>query len=108
MPDREQRSPQLTDLERKAFRSMSEVHHRRLPGQELDVLHMAALARAAVDALTTGSASGRRLRPVEHRPPAPGCTPERIRYLARQIEASYHTMPNGWIRADDQLGTTYE
>lgn len=108
MPEREQRRPQLTDLERKAFRSMAAVHHKRWPDSEMDVIHMASLARAAVDALTTGSGSGRKLRPVEHRPPAPGCTPERIRYLARQIEASYHTMPNGWISADDQLGTTYE
>lgn len=106
MPHREHKT--LTDLERRTYRHMVATHQVKHSGKEIDGPYLASMARAAVEALTTGSASGRRVRNHENRVPDPGATPERIRYLARQIEATYHSMPKGWTSADDQLGTTYE
>ena len=96
----------LTDLERKVFSRF--VNMRRADGQPVDRLDLIALAKAAVDTLTTGSASGRRLRMMERREPDPGCTPEAIRRLAESIEDSYAAMPQGWVRQRDiDAGRTY-
>lgn len=97
----------LTDLERRAFRHMMYVHRVHFPGVSADTAHMTAMARAAVEALTTGSASGRRVRISEQRVPDPGSTPAKIRELARKIEGSFHTMPNGWVSAD-KMETKHE
>lgn len=98
MPNREKR---LTDLERRAYRHMVAVHAARTPDKALDSPYLSLMARAAVEALTIGSASGRRVRAAEERAPDPGSTPERVRSLARSIEDSFHTMPNGWVRAEE-------
>lgn len=98
----------LTDLERRVYLQMSAEHHRRFPDAPFDPLYVGVLARVAVESLTTGSASARRVRAPASRTPDPGSSPASIRALARRIEDSFHTMPNGWVRADDQLGATYE
>lgn len=102
MPDRESR---LTDLEKRTFRHMKAAHQQEYPGHSVRTEYLAFMARVAVEALTTGSASGRRIRWGQERVPDPGCTPDKIRKLARDIESSFHTMPNGWVSADEERRT---
>lgn len=92
----------LTDLERRVYSRF--VNHRRTNGSEVPKAELAVLmtlAKLAVDTLTTGSASGRRLRAMDQRPKDPGCTPDKIRALAEQIEDSFAVMPQGWVRQRD-------
>jgi hypothetical protein len=67
--------------------------------------YLASLAQVAVDTLTTGSFNDRRrvTDRIQHYAD-PGCTPDSLRKLARHIEGSFHTMPNGWVSADPQKG----
>lgn len=94
--------PRLTDLETLVLRAFKVLAQQQFPLLLVDEMILLALARTAVEVLTTGSASGRR-RTVHdtRRYPDPGCTPEGLRALARRIEASYHSMPNGWVTADE-------
>jgi hypothetical protein len=94
----------LTDLERRVFSRF--VNFRRASGEPIDQEDLIDLAKLAVDTLTTGSASGRRLRAMDRREKSPGCTPEKIRLLARTIEDTFTDMPNGWVRAEP--GKTYD
>lgn len=93
----------LTDLERKVYsRFANDRQARRAKGESVvpaeDLLR---LAKLAVETLTTGSASGRRLMLMQRREPDPGCTPEKLRRLAERIEDSYTDMPEGWKRMRD-------
>ena len=99
MPKQE---PSMTDLERRTFKVLLSAHQRHFPAKDADYAVLVILAKAAVSALTKGTASGRRLSTTERRIPDPGSSPNRIRYLARQIEGSFHTMPNGWVPADER------
>ncbi len=101
MPQKPRRDP-LSDLERKAYRGMVAEHMRVFPDSTMDGEYLSVMARAVVATLTTGSASGRRLRIDPKRLPDPGSHPDRIRALARRIEDSFHTMPNGWKRAGEE------
>ncbi len=94
----------LSDLERRVYSRLA--NYRRAAGQPVDQQDLSALAKLAVDTLTTGSASGRRLRAMDRRETDPGCTPDKIRQLARTIEDTFTTMPNGWVRAVP--GKTYD
>jgi hypothetical protein len=79
--------------------------HEEYPELSLGEEFLKMVSRIAVQALTTGSASGRRRDLREHRRyPDPGSSPDRIRQLARHIEASFTTMPNGWVSADETRG----
>lgn len=92
----------LTDLERRVYSRFA--NHRRANGVDItraEMEDLTELARLAVDTLTTGSASGRRLRVMDRRPQDPGCTPEKIRALAARIEDSFAVMPQGWVRQRD-------
>lgn len=92
----------LTDLEMVVLRAFRGVAQQQFPLLLTDEAILSVLARTAVDVLTTGSVSGRRRGVKEpRRYPDPGSSPERIRTLARWIEASYHSMPNGWVSADE-------
>lgn len=99
----------LTDLERRVYARF--VNHRRANGVEItqgELRDLIELSKLAVDTLTTGSASGRRLRAMDRRPSDPGCTPEKIRALAERIEDSFVDMPEGWVRQRDlDAGRTY-
>lgn len=92
----------LTDLERRVFSRFA--NYRRAAGQPINQTDLIELAKLAVDTLTTGSASGRRLRAMDQRPKDPGCTPEKIRALAEAIEDTYADMPKGWVRQRDLDG----
>lgn len=94
----------LTDLERRVYSRL--LNHRRAERQPVYHDDLMTLAKLAVDTLTTGSASGRRLRAMDRRETDPGCTPDKIRQLARSIEDSFSVMPNGWVRAEP--GKTYD
>jgi hypothetical protein len=98
----------MTDLERKVFKALLSTIQRQFPGEEIDYEILAALAKSAVQELTTGAASGRRMKEQGRRVPDPGSKPERIRYLARRIEGSFHTMPNGWVSVDHSQGVPSE
>jgi hypothetical protein len=63
--------------------------------------YLSQMAQVVVQALTTGTASGRRVRLSTRRLPDPGCTPDKIRQLARTIEDGYTDMPEGWVRQRD-------
>jgi hypothetical protein len=77
-------------------------HHQRYLGAPMDDEYLQSMARIAVEALTTGSASGRRRELKDSRRYSdPGCTPDKIRSLARYIEGSFTAMPNGWTSADE-------
>jgi hypothetical protein len=89
----------LTDLERRVYSRF--LNFRRASGAGIDQKDLIDLAKLAVDTLTTGSASGRRLRAMDRRETDPGCTPDKIRTLAESIEDSFTTMPNGWVRQRD-------
>lgn len=102
MPERP-RPPRLTDLESRTLRAFRSVVQQQFPSALVDEALLVALACTAVEVLTTGSVSGRRRSEERRRYPDPGSTPERIRTLARWIEASYHTMPSGWVSADDSM-----
>ena len=79
----QKRRDPLSDLERKAYRAMTAEHVRTFPDSTVDGEYLAVMARAVVTALTTGSASGRRLRIEPRRLPDPGSTPDRMeRWLA--------------------------
>jgi len=96
----------LTDLERRVYSRF--INHRRAEGAPIDQQDLIDLAKLAVDTLTTGSASGRRLRAMDRRAPDPGCTPDKIRALAERIEDSFAEMPEGWVRQRDlDEGRTY-
>jgi hypothetical protein len=96
------RPKRLTDLEMVVVRALRLHHHQEFPSMRLDDCYLSSMARVAVEALTTGSASGRRRGMREpRRYPDPGCTPDNIRRLARHIEGSFHSMPNGWTPAHE-------
>lgn len=102
MPEEPNRPKRLTDLETLVLRAFRLHHQQAFQSARVDDEYLTSLARVAVEALTTGSTSGRRRGVQEpRRYPDPGSTPERIRTLARWIEGSYHTMPNGWVSADE-------
>lgn len=90
----------LTDLERRVYSRFT--NYGRAAGEPLSDKDLIELAKLAVDTLTTGSASGRRLRAMDRRPRDPGCTPDKIRQLAETIEDSFAAMPNGWVRERDR------
>lgn len=109
MSEEHARPTRLTDLEMRVLRALRLRHQQRWPNKRVDDDYLQDLSQVAVDALTTGSASGRRLEMKESRRyPDPGSAPERIRTLARWIEASYHTMPNGWVSADEMKEHPHE
>jgi hypothetical protein len=100
LPEEPNRPKRLTDLETVVLREFRLHHHQAFPSARMDDAYLSSLARVAVEALTTGSASGRRRGVKEpRRYPDPGCTPDSIRRLARYIEGSFHSMPNGWVSA---------
>lgn len=102
MPEEPDRSRRLTDLETKVLRALRLRHQQHWHTKLIDDHYLQDLSKVAVEVLTSGSASGRRREVNQTRRYSdPGCTPERIRTLARWIEASYHTMPNGWVSADE-------
>lgn len=104
MPEGRSSPGKLTDLENLVLRAMRLRHHEQYLGLSMDDEYLKTMARAAVEILTTGSASGRRRGLRDHRRyPDPGSTPENIRRLARYIEGSFTTMPNGWVSADDEM-----
>lgn len=93
----------LTDLENVVLRALRLHHHEQYLDRPMDDEYLRSMARTAVEALTTGSASGRRRELREHRRYSdPGSTPDSIRRLARQIENSFTSMPNGWVSAHEQ------
>lgn len=100
MQEPRRRGP-LSDLERKAYRAMVGEHLACFPDSTMDGAYLRRMARATVQALTTGSASGRRLRIEPQRLADPGSHPDRIRELARRIEDSFTDMPRGWVRQRD-------
>jgi hypothetical protein len=100
LPEEPDRPKRLTDLETLVLRAFRLHHQQEFPSTRVDDHYLSSLARVAVEALTTGSASGRRRGVKEpRRYPDPGCTPDSIRRLARYIEGSFHSMPNGWVSA---------
>lgn len=102
MHEEPNRPKRLTDLETLVLRALRLHHHQEFPAARMDDSYLASMARVAVEALTTGSASGRRRGIKEpKRYPDPGSTPDNIRRLARYIEGSFHSMPNGWVSIDD-------
>lgn len=103
MADEDHRSKRLTDLELKVLRTLRLRHQQRWGHWRMSDEYLQDMSRTAVEALTTGSVSGRRREAAaEHRRfRDPGSHPDRIRALARRIEASFHTMPDGWVSADD-------
>lgn len=97
MSEEPRRPKRLTDLETVVIRALRLRHHQEFPSARLDDGYLASMAQVAVEALSTGSVSGRRRGVREpRRYPDPGCTPDNIRRLARYIEGSFHSMPNGW------------
>jgi hypothetical protein len=84
----------LTNLERRVLGAMK----RDPDSDQLPISFLARLARRAVREMCTGEAVNRRKKiPLIPLPPPPG-NAKRLRALARQIEDSFDTMPEGWRR----------